>query len=97
MIVLWFISLYLTLRISYRTILSKVRDSVPTLTRMRDVIVPRDDEDIAPNKKFKENDVYKKKAEELERKLAALHKNKTVQKNIPPVTTGKSMFANAFS
>jgi hypothetical protein len=64
---------------------------------MRDVIVPRDDEDIAPNKKFKENDVYKKKAEELERKLAALHKNKTVQKNIPPVTTGKSMFANAFS
>ena len=49
------------------------------------------------NKKFKENDVYKKKAEELERKLAALHKNKTVQKNIPPVTTGKSMFANAFS
>ena len=72
MIVLWFISLYLTLRISYRTILSKVRESVPSLTRMRDAIIPSDDEDdddIIPVKKSKTDEVYKKKAEELERML----------------------------
>ncbi len=52
MIVLWFVALYLTLRISYRTLLSKVRESVPSLTRMRDAIIPSDDEDdIVPVKK----------------------------------------------
>ncbi len=52
MIVLWFVALYLTLRISYRTILSKVRESVPSLARMRDVMIPSDsDEDIVPLKK----------------------------------------------
>ena len=52
MIVLWFVAIYLTLRISYRTLLSKVRGSVPSLTRMRDAIIPSDDEDdIVPVKK----------------------------------------------
>lgn len=100
MIVLWFISLYLTLRISYRTILSKVRESVPSLTRMRDAIIPsdnEDDDDIIPVKKSKTDEVYKKKAEELERKLAAIHKNKVVQKEPMPAQTGKSLIANAFS
>ncbi len=98
MIVLWFISLYLTLRISYRTILSKVRESVPSLTRMRDAIIPTDDEDDSiPVKKSKTDEAYKKKAEELERKLAAIHKNKVVQKEPMPAQTGKSLIANAFS
>ena len=54
MIVLWFVAIYLTLRISYRTLLSKVRGSVPSLTRMRDAIIPSDDEDdIVPVKNEK--------------------------------------------
>ena len=78
MIVLFFASLYLTLRISYRSILSKVRDSVPSLSRVREAVLPTDDyeEDEAPVRKSKADDVYKKKAEELERKIAELHKAK---------------------
>lgn len=52
LIVLWFVALYLTLRISYRAILSKVRESVPSMSRMRDAIIPSDtDEDIVPVKR----------------------------------------------
>lgn len=78
LIVLFFASLYLTLRISYRSILSKVRDSVPSLSRVREVVLPADDyeEDDAPVRKSKADDIYKKKAEELERKIAELHKAK---------------------
>ncbi len=98
MIVLWFVAIYLTLRISYRTLLSKVRGSVPSLTRMRDAIIPSDDEDdIVPVKKWKIDDVYKKKAEELERKLAAIHKNKVVPKESMPASTGKTLLSNAIS
>lgn len=99
-IILWFSALYLTLRISYRVILSKVRESVPSLTRMRDVIIPTDDEDedIVPTKKAKTDEVYKKKAEELERKIAALQKNKEVpKKEEKSFATGKALLANAFS
>jgi predicted membrane protein len=80
LIVLFFASLYLTLRISYRTILSRVRDSVPSMSRMREAILPTDDdEDEAPVRKSKTDDVYKKKAEELERKIAELHKGKKTE------------------
>lgn len=99
-IILWFSALYLTLRISYRVILSKVRESVPSLTRMRDVIIPTDDEDedIVPTKKAKTDEVYKKKAEELERKIAALQKNKEApKKEEKSFATGKALLANAFS
>ena len=52
MIVLWFVALYLTLRISYRAILSKVRESVPSIRNMRDMVIPSDDdEDIVPVRK----------------------------------------------
>jgi hypothetical protein len=75
LIVLFFASLYLTLRISYRTILSRMRDSVPSVSRLREAILPTDDdEDETPVRKSKTDDVYKKKAEELERKIAELHK-----------------------
>ena len=77
LVVLFFASVYLTLRISYRTLLSKVRSSVPSMARVRDVILPADDfQDDLPTKKTKTDDVYKKKAEELERKIAELHKAK---------------------
>ncbi len=98
MIVLWFVAIYLTLRISYRTILSKVRESVPSLVRMREVMIPRDsDEDIVPIKRWKNDDIYKKKAEELERKLAQIHKNKIAAKEPIPASTGKGIIGNALS
>ena len=77
LIVLFFAALYLTLRISYRTLLSKVRSSVPSFSRVREAILPADDyEEDIPVRKSKSDDVYKKKAEELERKIAELHKAK---------------------
>ncbi|MBC7498811.1 DNA translocase FtsK [Candidatus Gracilibacteria bacterium] len=96
MIVLWFVALYLTLRISYRAILSKVRESVPSIRNMRDMVIPSDDEDIVPVKRGKGDDAYKKKAEELERKLAAIHNKKTPE-IIEKPKTGKSLLANALS
>lgn len=77
LIVLWFVALYLSLRISYRAILSRVRESVPSLRNMRDAIIPSDDEDIMPTKRGRVDDEYKKKAEELERKLTAIQNKKT--------------------
>ena len=78
LIVLWFVALYLSLRISYRAILSRVRESVPSLRNMRDVLIPSDDdEDIIPAKRGRADDEYKKKAEELERKLTAIQNKKT--------------------
>ncbi len=89
----------MTLRISYRTLLSKVRESVPTLSRMRDSILPSDeyDEDIAPTKKVKLDDTYRKKSEELERKLANIQKAKTPIKDEKIGISGKSILSNAFS
>lgn len=52
LIVAFFASLYLTLRISYRAFLSKVRESVPSLSSMREAVLPSDDyEDDVPAKK----------------------------------------------
>ena len=97
LIVLWFVALYLTLRISYRAILSKVRESVPSIRNMRDMVIPSDtDEDIIPVRKWKVDDAYKKKAEELERKLAAIH-NKKIPELVEKPKTGKSLLANALS
>lgn len=77
-VVLFFTSLYLTLRISYRTLLAKVRDSVPSLSSVRNAVLPddEDDEDEIPMKKSKMDDVYRRKSEELEKKLALLQKSK---------------------
>lgn len=96
---IFFASLWMTLRISYRTLLSKVRESVPTLSRMRDSILPSDeyDEDIAPTKKVKLDDTYRKKSEELERKLANIQKAKTPIKDEKIGISGKSILSNAFS
>lgn len=96
--VLWFVALYLTLRISYRTLLSKVRESVPSLSRMKEVIIPMDDdEEIIPVKKSKTDEIYKKKAEELEKKLAAIQKSKIPAKEIQEPPTGKTLLKNAIS
>lgn len=81
LIVLFFASIYLTLRISYRSILSKVRESVPSLSRVREAVLPADSyvEEETPARKSKWDDVYKRKAEELERKIAELHKGKKIE------------------
>ncbi len=76
LLVLFFSSIYLTLRISYRNILSRVRESVPSFSSVREAMLPEDDEDEAPMKKSKIDAVYKKKAEELERKLENIQKSK---------------------
>jgi S-DNA-T family DNA segregation ATPase FtsK/SpoIIIE len=98
--VLWFVALYLTLRISYRTLLSKVRESVPSLSRMKEAIIPMDDDDdeeAVPSKKSKTDEIYKKKAEELEKKLAAIQKSKIPAKEIQEPPTGKTLLKNAIS
>lgn len=66
----------MTLRISYRTLLSKVRESVPSLASMRSAVLPEDEEDDTPPKKVKLDETYKRKAEELEKKLANIQKAK---------------------
>jgi DNA segregation ATPase FtsK/SpoIIIE, S-DNA-T family len=78
LLVLFFASLYLALRISYRSLLSRVRDSVPSFSSVRESILPiRDDDEYeAPTKKSRVDEVYKKKAEELERKLENIQKSK---------------------
>ncbi len=64
---------------------------------MRDMVIPSDtDEDIIPVRKWKGDDAYKKKAEELERKLAAIH-NKKIPELVEKPKTGKSLLANALS
>lgn len=76
-IVLFLSSLYLTLRISYRHILSKVRNSVPSMSRVREAILPTDDyEDDIPVKKTKTDEALIRKSAELERKIAELQKSK---------------------
>ena len=53
LIVLFFASLYMTLRISYRTLLSKVRDRVPSLSTMREAVLPSTEEEDETPKKVK--------------------------------------------
>jgi S-DNA-T family DNA segregation ATPase FtsK/SpoIIIE len=74
-------SIYLTLRISYRTILSKVRERVPSFASVREAVLPYDEE-ILPSRKEKPDDVYKRKAQELEQKLVDLQKNKKKENEI---------------
>jgi S-DNA-T family DNA segregation ATPase FtsK/SpoIIIE len=81
LIVVFFTSIYLTLRISYRTLFSKVRESVPSFASVRDAVLPYDEE-IIPTKKEKLDDVYKKKAQELEQKLVALQKSKKTETEV---------------
>lgn len=74
-------SIYLTLRISYRTILSKVRERVPSFASVREAVLPYDEE-VIPSKKEKPDDVYKRKAQELEQKLVDLQKNKKKENEV---------------
>lgn len=94
LLVLFFASLWMTLRISYRALLSRVRESVPSLSTVRDAVLPSEEEEIP--KKSERDSVYKKKAEELERKLADIHRSKEKKEEKPPVT-GKTLIANALS
>lgn len=50
LIVLFFASLWMTLRISYRTILSRVRESVPSLSSVREAVLPSEEESDEPKK-----------------------------------------------
>ncbi len=88
-------SIWMTLRISYRDILSRVRSSVPSFSNVREVILPSNEEEIEP-KRIKWESAYKKKAEELERKLTELHRSKERKEEKTPMT-GKWILANAFS
>jgi S-DNA-T family DNA segregation ATPase FtsK/SpoIIIE len=50
---------------------------------MREWILPSDDEDdIAPTKKWKTDEIYRKKAEELEKKLAEIQKSKNKEPSV---------------
>lgn len=94
LLVLFFASLWMTLRISYRALLSRVRESVPSLSTVRDAVLSPEEEESP--KKSERDSVYKKKAEELERKLADIHRSKEKKEEKPPVT-GKTLIANALS
>ncbi len=51
LLVLFFASLYMTLRISYRSILSKVREVVPSFSSVREVVLPSGEEEYDEPKK----------------------------------------------
>lgn len=51
LIVLFFASIYLTLRISYRNILSRVRESVPSFSSVREAVLPSEDDEEVPVKR----------------------------------------------
>ncbi len=95
LIFLFFGSIYLTLRISYRNLLSKVRESVPSISRIKEAAFWDEDDEI-PIKKWKLDDVYKRKAQELEEKLANLKKWKRPEEKILS-SKWKSFIENTFS
>ena len=86
LVVIFFASIYMTVRISYRNLLSKVRENIPHIaSTVKNTVLPPDDEEeedeeVAPTKKAKADEVYRKKAEELERKLANIQKSKEGEK-----------------
>jgi S-DNA-T family DNA segregation ATPase FtsK/SpoIIIE len=94
---LFLTSIYLTLRISYRILLSKVRESVPSISSVREAVLPQfEEEEELSTKKTKHESEYKKKAEVLEKKLEALQKQKSLQE-IKDEDKKPSMIANALS
>lgn len=50
LLVIFAASIYMTLRISYRDILSRVRSSVPSFSNVREVILPSNEEEIEPKR-----------------------------------------------
>ena len=90
------ISLWMTLRISYRNILAKVRNSVPqkiSELRTNFTSVPEEREDFESPKRGKSDTLQQKKVEELEKKIAELQKQKA-EKSSPNKTSlppGKSL------
>lgn len=63
---------------------------------MREAVLPSSEEEDETPKKIKWDNPYKKKAEELEKKLADLHKAKEKREEKPPLS-GKAIISNAFS
>lgn len=63
---------------------------------MREAVLPSSEEDDEVPKKVKWDNPYKKKAEELEKKLADLHKAKEKREEKVPLS-GKAIISNAFS
>jgi hypothetical protein len=60
-----------------------MRESVPSLKNVREAVLPDEDEDDeVPVKKGKIDDVYKKKAEELEQKLERIQKSKKIETSV---------------
>lgn len=74
---------------------------MPTLSAVKSIVVPSDDEDPEelPKKVKVVSDAYKKKAEELEKKLADIQKSRKDEKKEekPIPKTGKEILATAFS
>lgn len=95
LLVLFFASIYMTLRISYRDIFSRVRESVPSLSSVRDAVLPSGDDTDDEPKKAKIDSTYKKKAEELEKKIAELQKSKKWEDTPKHEPKGISMIKNA--
>lgn len=94
--VFWFFaSLYLTLRISYRSVLSKVRESIPSFSSVRESLRGELEEE-KPKKITKTDSEYRRKAEELEEKLANIQKSRE-KKETPKETTGASILKWALS
>lgn len=95
LLVLFFASIYMTLRISYRDIFSRVRESVPSLSSVREAVLPSGDDTDDEPKKAKIDSTYKKKAEELEKKIAELQKSKKWEDTPKHEPKGISMIKNA--
>ncbi len=78
----FFASLYMTLRISYRTLFSRVRESLPSISGVREALGGNEDDEEVTTKKSKNDTLYKKKAEELEKKIEALQKTKKWEEKV---------------
>ncbi len=76
LVFLFLSSLYLTLRISYRAILSKARQSLPSFRDVRETVSPQRSDYEERKTSWKGSNEYKKKAEELERQLAWIQKER---------------------
>lgn len=94
----------MTLRISYRAILSHVRERVPsTLSNVKNTLVSAEIDDSRDDfsRRSKNDDGYKRKAEQLEKKLADIERRKwqeeKEQKQSPSPLSGKEILANTFS
>lgn len=102
LVVLFFSSLYLTLRISYRHILGHIQKTVPSITTIKETFLPGENiTDIIP-KNPKTSQEHAEKVAKLEEKIAELQAKKTPVisekkqgEKIEP--KGRKMLENMFS